>query len=105
MVVLRRPGEDITEAVEQEVTLLLRRQLQRGRDIGEEPPQEGEQLGHLRGVVSEEGAERFGAGSRRQRLLEDFDERHVRRRPFDLVAPTDEDLHGPAGGVGSCSLP
>ena len=95
-----RPGEDVTEAVEQEVTFLLRGQLQRRGDVGEEPPEQGEQLGHLGGVVAEEGSERPGAGSGGQRLLEDLDEGHVRWRSFDLVAATHEDLRALAGGVG-----
>src|SRR5207248_503567 len=74
----RRPGKRVTETVEQEMAFLLRGQFQRWGNVGEQPPKEGEQLGHLGSVVAQQCPEHFRAGSSRQRLLEDLDERHVR---------------------------
>ena len=95
------PAEEVPQAVEEVVALLLRRQLQRRRDVGEEPPEAGQQLRHLGGVVGEERPEGVRARSGGQRLLKDLDEGHVGRRPFDLVAAADEHPETLGGGVGS----
>jgi hypothetical protein len=49
------------QAVEQIAAFLLRRQLEGGRDVGEEPPEAGQELRHLRSVVAEDGPERLRA--------------------------------------------
>ena len=94
------PGQDVAEAVEEVVPLLLRRKLQRRRDVGEEPAEAGQQLGHLGRVVAEEGPERLWIRCDGQGLLQDLDEGHVGRRTLDLVAPPDEDPEPLGGGVG-----
>ena len=95
------PGQDVAEAVEEVVALLLGRKLQRPRDVGEEPAEAGQQLGHLGRVVAEEGPERLRARCVGQGLLQDLDEGHVGRRALDLVAPPDEDPEPLGGGVGA----
>ena len=84
------PAQKFDDRVEKDPSRLLRRNLQRRRNVREEAAKLRHQARHFRRVVAERGPKSFLARRLRHRGFKNFDERVERERIFAIVATADQ---------------